>query len=333
MKKSLLLTVSLLLCDTPAFAQRDQDEQYHKNSSLEEVSPSNPTTRQPEWQITTGMLIETENVEGSSDGKGAWEPSLYLVLAKDRWTVTGSFYQENHNTAYDYRQKGRDDWYDQYELTARYSLHDSEVWHAGLMAGIRYYRWSYHTDDKKGQHYRTLRYTLQPDWNVQITPDISSSGWLALSHFENNIHRNELTQKEAESESGLHYTVNETLGITLNYYLDRGWNQDHHQQGAFSQQELRLYLPLTFHLFAVGESRFSPYIRRSIDTWSYNSETQRKERERDTRLGLLIEQALPHNVSLSLEYAHEWQRHPDAREDQPSRTRFHYTGVGVSYLF
>lgn len=333
MKKYLRMAVSLLLCNSSVFAQSDRENQFQKNSSTEEITLPAQLATTSEWQIKTGLMIETENTEGSSDGKGAFEPTLYLELIKNRWTLVGSFYQEDHNTTHYYRSKGRDDGYDQYEITARYVLITSETLELGLMGGVRNYRWSYYTGDNQGQTYNTQRYTLQPDWDLQLMPDLHFSGWLATSQFENNVNRNGLTHKEIESEVGVNYAFNETLGMTLNYYIDRGWNEHSNRDGEFSQQELRLYLPVTLNLFSAGESKLSPYIRRTLSTWYYNSDHQRNERERDTRFGLLFEQALPYNLALSLEYGYELQLHPDTSGSDPSRTKFHYTGIGLSYLF
>lgn len=333
MKKYLWIAVSLLLCNSSVFAQNDRENQFQKNSSTDEALPPTQPTPPDEWQIKTGLLIETENIEGKNDGNGAWEPSFYLELMKGDWTLTGSLYREDHNTTHYYQSRGRDDGYNQYEITARYALVTNEALNLGLLGGIRDYRWSYYTGENEGQTYHTQRYTLQPDWEIRLLPDLYFSGWLAVSKFENNVNRNGLTHKEIESETGVNYAFNEMLGMTLNYYIDRGWNKYSNHNGEFSQQELRLYLPVTLNLISVGESKLSPYIRRTLGTWNYNSDRQHNERERDTRFGLLLEQTLPHNIVLSLEYAYELQLHPDASEGDPSRTKFHYTGVGLSYLF
>ncbi|HFZ1320090.1 OmpG family monomeric porin [Klebsiella aerogenes] len=333
MKKYLWMSVSLLLCNSNVFAQSDRENQFQKNSSQEEIPPPAQLANTREWKIKTGLLLETENIEGNSDGKGAWEPSVYLELIKDRWTLGGSFYQEDHNTSHYYRLKGRNDGYDQYEITARYALVTSKTLALGMMGGVRNYRWSYYTGDNKGQTHNTQRYTLQPDWNLQLIPDLHFSGWLTMSQFKNNVNRNGLTHNEIESEAGINFAFNETLSVTLNYYIDRGWNKYSERDGEFSQQEMRLYLPVIFNLFSVNESKFSPYIRRTLTTWYYNHDHQRNERERDSRFGLLFEQALPHNLALSLEYGYELQLYPDASGNEPSRTKFHYTSIGLSYLF
>lgn len=333
LNKCLRLAIILFFFAGHVHAENKQENMSQKNSTTQELPPLEPPETQDKWQFKTGFLIETENVEGNSDGKGAWEPTLYLEAAKDRWTLAGSFYQENHNTTGDYRSAGRSDWYDQYEVTARYGLFTSEILEAGILAGARNYHWSYNSGDKKGRSYNTQRYTLQPDWNLQLVPALHFSGWMAFSRFENNAIKNSLTRKEIEGETGFNYALNNTLSVTVNYYIDRGWNKKNLRENEFSQQELRVYLPVTFTLFRAGESRLTPYIRRSLSTWYYNNDRGRNERERDTRFGLLIEQNLPHNLSLTLEYGYELQRHPDTRDNDPSRTRFHYTGAGLSYLF
>ena len=45
-----------------------------------------------EWHGSFGALQETENVEGSSDKDGFYEPSLYFDMTKGKWSFGATYY-------------------------------------------------------------------------------------------------------------------------------------------------------------------------------------------------------------------------------------------------
>ncbi|MBJ2064721.1 OmpG family monomeric porin [Serratia odorifera] len=295
------------------------------------AAPATSPAAEKTWHITTGLLIETENVEGQSDNKGFWEPTLYLEAARGNWSIYGSFYQENHNGAHYYGTQGRSDWFNQYEINLRYLIASHAIYDLGLMAGVRHYQWQYKQQDGITR-YQTQRYTVQPDWEIRLGDQSRFSGWLALYQYINHVRQNALTDKELEGETGFGYQVNDLLSFKLNYYIDRGWNSGSDRLAEFSQQELRLYMPLTLTLWHTPLT-VTPYLRHSLDTDYYNVEQQRNDGETDTRIGLLLEQTLPQGIALSLEYAYELQRHHGTADDAGSNGKYHYTGVGLSYAF
>lgn len=333
MKYIALAASALTLWAGAACAQQRAEEQVHRNHDEHELL--SPPQLQPEpgkqWELKTGFLIETENVEGKSDNKGFWEPTVYLEAKREEWTIYGAYYQENHNTSGYYTTQGRSNWYNQYELNLRYLLLSGEGYEFGLQAGARNYQWQYNgnTNGKKNS-YNTQRYTLQPDWQIGRSENITFSGWMALYNYVNHVGDNAINDKELEGETGFGHTFNDVVGIKMNYYIDRGWNTGRDRRTEFSQQELRLYLPLTLSVWHNNATVMTPYLRHSLNTHYYNSDRHENDTETDSRFGLLIEQALPYGLSLSLEYAYELQRHdhPDA-----ANTRYHYTGVGMAYTF
>ncbi|HCS3127629.1 TPA: monomeric porin OmpG, partial [Shigella flexneri] len=125
---------------------------------------------------------------------------------------------------------------------------------------------------------------------------------------------------------GLQYTFNETVALRVNYYLERGFNMDDSRNnGEFSTQEIRAYLPLT-----LGNHSVTPYTRIGLDRWSNWDWQDDIEREGHdfNRVGLFYGYDFQNGLSVSLEYAFEWQDHDEGDSD-----KFHYAGVGVNYSF
>ena len=129
-----------------------------------------------------------------------------------------------------------------------------------------------------------------------------------------------------ETETGLQYTFNETVALRVNYYLERGFNMDDSRNnGEFSTQEIRAYLLLT-----LGNHSVTPYTRIGLDRWSNWDWQDDIEREGHdfNRVGLFYGYDFQNGLSVSLEYAFEWQDHDEGDSD-----KFHYAGVGVNYSF
>ncbi|CAM4251322.1 Outer membrane porin G [Shigella boydii] len=100
---------------------------------------------------------------------------------------------------------------------------------------------------------------------------------------------------------------------------------DSRNNGEFSTQEIRAYLPLT-----LGNHSVTPYTRIGLDRWS-NWDWQDDiecEGHDFNRVGLFYGYDFQNGLSVSLEYAFEWQDHDEGDSD-----KFHYAGVGVNYSF
>jgi len=89
--------------------------------------------------------------------------------------------------------------------------------------------------------------------------------------------------------------------------------------------EIRAYLPLT-----LGNHSVTPYTRIGLDRWSNWDWQDDIEREGHdfNRVGLFYGYDFQNGLSVSLEYAFEWQDHDEGDSD-----KFHYAGVGVNYSF
>ncbi|MFF6011210.1 OmpG family monomeric porin [Rahnella sp. R3(2024)] len=284
------------------------------------------------WKIQVGVMQETENTEGQGDKDGAYEPTVFINFSKGQWNLYGAFYQEDHNV--DYSQDTRSDWFNQYEFDAHYQFADNDDYALGLMLGFRNYQWKYNEDKKKDSgSYNTQRYTVQPDWSVSLSPNLKYNGWMALYNYYNNMDNNGYLNKEFEGETGLKYSFSGDVAIQVNYYLDRGWNTGDSQRGEFAKQEARVYIPVSVDLFSSGKTVLTPYVRRTLDTYYYNDDRAEREGETDTRFGLLINQPLPAGFAISLEYAYELQLHDNIDASANAKTKFHYTGVGLTYTF
>lgn len=335
MNKRKVLASGLMLWVGSLYAQPDADGTRKKHQEPETTTPHGAAAESGDkWDLKAGFLIETENVEGKTDRKGLWEPTLYLEALRGDWTLYGSLYQENHNVAQYYGVKGRSDWFNQYEFNVRYQLLSRGRYESGLMAGVRNYQWQYQREMGKAKRaYHSWRYTLQPDWRVQFTDNFVFSGWLASYRYLHNVHNNALPGKELESEAGWEYRLNNRLSVALNYYIDRGWSNSTDRRGEFSQQELRVYLPLILSPPHVPETLATPYLRRTLRTYYYNDERRVKEGETDTRFGLLLQQSLPCDLTLSLEYALELQHYHAVAGERAGDGKYHYTGFGMVWQF
>ncbi|EGK24172.1 outer membrane protein G [Shigella flexneri VA-6] len=179
-----------------------------------------------------------------------------------------------------------------------------------------------YTKSVSWQHYRKSR----PDWDVKLTDDLRFNGWLSMYKFANDLNTTGYADTRVETETGLQYTFNETVALRVNYYLERGFNMDDSRNnGEFSTQEIRAYLPLT-----LGNHSVTPYTRIGLDRWSNWDWQDDIEREGHdfNRVGLFYGYDFQNGLSVSLEYAFEWQDHDEGDSD-----KFHYAGVGVNYSF
>lgn len=328
-----------LLCGTvcsSAFSAESEsvnkNEDHNSPAMLTPVPIGNVALPAEPWKVQIGAMQETENTEGQGDKDGAYEPTVFVNFSKGKWNFYGSFYQEDHNV--DYSEDTRSDWFNQVEFDMHYQFVDNADYTLGLMLGFRNYQWQYNEDKKKeGNSYNTQRYTIQPDWSVSLSPALKYNGWMALYNYYNSMDDNGYLNKEFEGETGLKYSFTDDIAMQVSYYLDRGWNTGDSQRGEFAKQEARIYLPVSFDLFSSGKTVLTPYARRTLDTYYYNDDRGEREGETDTRFGLLINQPLPNGFAISLEYAYELQLHDNTDASANAKTKFHYTGVGVTYSF
>ena len=202
---------------------------------------------------------------------------------------------------------------------------ESDDFSFGLTGGFRNY--GYHYVDEPGKDTANMqRWKIAPDWDVKLTDDLRFNGWLSMYKFANDLNTTGYADTRVETETGLQYTFNETIALRVNYYLERGFNMDDSRNnGEFSTQEIRAYLPLT-----LGNHSVTPYTRIGLDRWSNWDWQDDIEREGHdfNRVGLFYGYDFQNGLSVSLEYAFEWQDHDEGDSD-----KFHYAGVGVNYSF
>lgn len=276
-----------------------------------------------DWHFNIGAMYEIENVEGQGeDMDGLAEPSVYFNASNGPWKISVAYYQEG---PVDYSEGKRGTWFDRPELEVRYQFLESEDVNFGLTGGFRNY--GYHYVNEPGKDTANMqRWKVQPDWDIKLSDDLRFSGWLAMYQFVNDLSTTGYSDSRVESETGLNYTFNDTVGLTVNYYLERGFNlAESRNNGEFSTQEIRAYLPLSF-----GNTTLTPYTRIGLDRWSNWDWQDDPEREGHdfNRLGLLYAYDFKNGLSMSLEYAYEWEDHDEGESD-----RFHYAGIGVNYAF
>nr|EFJ8235675.1 OmpG family monomeric porin [Escherichia coli] len=225
----------------------------------------------------------------------------------------------------DYSAGKRGTWFDRPELEVHYQFLESDDFSFGLTGGFRNY--GYHYVDEPGKDTANMqRWKIAPDWDVKLTDDLRFNGWLSMYKFANDLNTTGYADTRVETETGLQYTFNETVALRVNYYLERGFNMDDSRNnGEFSTQEIRAYLPLT-----LGNHSVTPYTRIGLDRWSNWDWQDDIEREGHdfNRVGLFYGYDFQNGLSISLEYAFEWQDHDEGDSD-----KFHYAGVGVNYSF
>ncbi|AUX02814.1 Outer membrane protein G precursor [Escherichia coli] len=265
----------------------------------------------------------TENVEGyGEDMDGLAEPSVYFNAANGPWRIALAYYQEG---PVDYSAGKRGTWFDRPELEVHYQFLENDDFSFGLTGGFRNY--GYHYVDEPGKDTANMqRWKIAPDWDVKLTDDLRFNGWLSMYKFANDLNTTGYADTRVETETGLQYTFNETVALRVNYYLERGFNMDDSRNnGEFSTQEIRAYLPLT-----LGNHSVTPYTRIGLDRWSNWDWQDDIEREGHdfNRVGLFYGYDFQNGLSVSLEYAFEWQDHDEGDSD-----KFHYAGVGVNYSF
>ena len=227
----------------------------------------------------------------------------------------------------DYSSMTRGTYFDRPELELRYRFIGTDDFTFGLTGGFRNY--GYHFKDEQGAKDGSAnmqRYKVQPDWDIKLTDDWRFGGWFAMYQFANDLEKTGYSDSRVETETGFTWTINETFAAKVNYYLERGFNMDSSRNnGEFSTQEIRAYLPVS-----LGQTTLTPYTRLGLDRWSNWDWQDDPEREGHdfNRLGLLYAYDFNNGLSMTLEYAYEWENHDEGDND-----RFHYAGVGVNYAF
>lgn len=277
------------------------------------------------WHYNIGAMYEIENVEGQADDKdGLYEPSVYFNASYGDWTIAMTMYQEG---SADYSNFTRGTYFNRPELDIRYQIVDNDDWSLGFTGGMRNYGYHFKNDDGSNNGTaNTQRYKFQPDWNVNINQDWSFSGWLAYYRFDNDLDQTGYSDSRVETETGFTWKINETVSLRTNYYLERGFNTDSDKNnGEFSTQEIRAYLPI-----ALGNTTLTPYTRLGLDRWTnwdWSDDIDREDHDYN-RLGMLYAYDFQNGLSMTLEYAYEWENHDEGGND-----RFHYAGIGVNYAF
>ena len=277
------------------------------------------------WNYNIGAMYEIENVEGQGEDKdGLYEPSVYFNASYGDWSIALSMYQEG---SADYSDLSRGTYFNRPEIDIRYQIVDNDDWSLGFTGGMRNYGYHFKNDDGSSNGTaNTQRYKFQPDWNVKINHDWSFSGWLAYYRFDNDLDQTGYSDSRVETETGFSWRINETVTLRTNYYLERGFNTDSDKNnGEFSTQEMRIYLPI-----ALGNTTLTPYTRLGLDRWTNWdwSEDIDTENHDYNRLGLLYAYDFRNGLSMTLEYAFEWENHDEGDND-----KFHYAGIGVNYAF
>lgn len=323
MEKKILAAVFVLLSLTLSAKETDEKELVTERQN-KVSAPWNG------WHGTFGILQETENVEGSADKDGFYEPSVYFDLRKGNWSFGMTNYNENHN--FDYNDWTRGNYLNRLELRGHYKFADNENYGLGLGAAVRNYQW-YRKGGTSPTTTNNRWLNIQPDWRYNFTPKLSYEGWLGLYSMFNNAQENGYSDKELETESGLNYSFNDFISVKLNYYLDRGWNLGGTTANSFNNQQIRGYVPMNFDFFKDKKTTITPYFRQGFINKSWNTDADQPNNEIDTRLGLRLDQQLPAGFAVSLEYAYEMRNQKDSAPGQKSFTKFHYTGVGLSYSF
>ena len=277
------------------------------------------------WSYNVGAMYEIENVEGQSDDMdGLYEPSVYFNASYGAWTISMTMYQEG---SVNYSDLSRGTYFNRPELDIRYQILDNDDWSLGLTGGIRNY--GFHFKDEDGSNNgtaNTQRYKFQPDWNVNINDNWKFSGWLAYYRFANDLDQTGYSDSRVETETGFTWKINDTVSLRTNYYLERGFNTDSDRDnGEFSTQEIRAYLPIS-----LGNTTLTPYTRLGLDRWTNWdwSEDPTSENHDYNRLGMLYAYDFQNGLSMTLEYAFEWENHDEGGTD-----KFHYAGIGVNYAF
>ena len=107
MEKKILAAVFVLLSLTLSAKETDEKELVTERQN-KVSAPWNG------WHGTFGILQETENVEGSADKDGFYEPSVYFYLRKGNWSFGMTNYNENHN--FDYNDWTRGNYLNRLEL-------------------------------------------------------------------------------------------------------------------------------------------------------------------------------------------------------------------------
>jgi outer membrane protein G len=277
------------------------------------------------WHYNIGAMYEIENVEGQADDKdGLYEPSLYFNASYGDWTISMTMYQEG---SADYSNFTRGTYFNRPELDIRYQIVDNDTWSLGFTGGMRNYGYHFKNDDGSNNGTaNTQRYKFQPDWNININNDWSFSGWLAYYRFDNDLDQTGYSDSRVETETGFSWKINETVSVRANYYLERGFNTDSDKNnGEFSTQEIRAYLPIS-----LGNTTLTPYTRLGLDRWTnwdWSDDIDREDHDYN-RLGLLYAHDFQNGLSVTLEYAYEWENHDEGKSDT-----FHYAGIGANYAF
>lgn len=277
------------------------------------------------WHYNVGAMYEIENTEGQADDKdGLYEPSIYFNASRGDWSFALAMYQEGPA---DYSNFTRGTYFNRPEMDLHYRFYESEKGSFGFTTGIRNYGYHFKNDDGSSNGTaNTQRYKFMPDYTIKINDSWSFGGWLAYYKFDNDLDKTGYSDSRVETETGITWDINETLSLRTNYYLERGFNIDSaRNNGEFSTQEMRIYLPI-----ALGNNTLMPYTRLGLDRWTnwdWSEDIDREDHDYN-RLGLFYAHDFNNGLSMSLEYAYEWEHHTEGDDD-----KFHYAGIGVNYAF
>lgn len=282
------------------------------------------------WQMTFGLLQETENISGPVDKDGYYEPSIYFDLSKGNWSFGITNYNQNNNV--EYKDWTRGSYLNRLELRGHYSFINNENYDLGLLVAVRNYQW-FHKGGANPTVTNNRWLNFEPNWRYNFTSKLSYEGSLGLYSMFNNGQENGYSDKELETESGLNYIINDFISVKLTYYLDRGWNLGGPIATSFNNQQIRGYIPMNFNLFEEKKTTVTPYFRQGFINKTWDSTLDKSNNEIDTRFGISFDQELSAGFAMSLEFAYEMRNGKNTAPGQKSFNKFYYTAVGLSYSF
>ncbi|XNM56266.1 OmpG family monomeric porin [Escherichia coli] len=144
--------------------------------------------------------------------------------------------------------------------------------------------------------------------------------------FANDLNTTGYADTRVETETGLQYTFNETLALRVNYYLERGFNMDDSRNnGEFSTQEIRAYLPLT-----LGNHSVTPYTRIGLGSAGVTGTGRMILNVK----AMILTVWVYFTVMISrMVFPFRWNTRLGDDHDEGDSDKFHYAGVGVNYSF
>lgn len=285
-----------------------------------------------EWHFKLGYFHETENTEGQgADKDGTFEPTYYLFSYNQNWSVWLALHQEYYN--FDYSDGSHGTRLNRHEFTLRNQYYTSDKLKLGFSLGFTDYLFVINDSHGQNTANNAQRFAFQPDWDWALTDTMSLAGWFAYYEKQNNLEKIQYSRHQIETESGVVYKFTDDTTLKMNFYFNRGWDNQGERFGEFSDPQIRGYLPIKYHISGSTTGTLIPYFRASLGGWYYNSSKDRYEHNYFNRFGLRWEQEFLKDWNWFIDYAYEPRTYRDATPDEDKHTDFHYTSAGVSYTF